>query len=120
VRAPLIGVIDDEASVRESVSGLVSAAGYDAALFDSAEAFLGSDRVGDVDCLILDVRMPGMRVSSFSFNWRGETGSVPIIVVTADSDAARARALTQGAIAVLQKPFRAKALLDAIRSALGR
>jgi Response regulator len=57
---PLISVVDDDDSVRESLSGLIRSVGFGALVFASAEEFLNSNHLSDTDCLILDVRMPGM------------------------------------------------------------
>ena len=57
---PLISVVDDDDSVRESLGGLISSVGFGVMVFASAEEFLHSDHLSDTDCLILDVRMPGM------------------------------------------------------------
>ena len=57
---PLISVIDDDDSVRESLESLIRSFGFAVEVFPSAEAFLNSDHLGDMRCLVLDVRMPGM------------------------------------------------------------
>ena len=56
----LISIVDDDDSVRESLSGLIRSVGFGALVFASAEEFLNSNHLSDTDCLILDVRMPGM------------------------------------------------------------
>ena len=63
---PLISVVDDDDSVRESLSGLIRSVGFRVMVFASAEGFLSSNRVSDTNCLILDVRMPGMNGASTS------------------------------------------------------
>ena len=59
-KVPLISVVDDDESVRESLDGLLRSVGFAVKVFASAEEFLSSDHHGDIDCLLLDVRMPGM------------------------------------------------------------
>ena len=59
-KASLIGIVDDDSGVRESISSLVRSAGFRAALFSSAEDFLHSEELKHAACLILDVRMPGI------------------------------------------------------------
>lgn len=115
-----ISVVDDEASVREALKGLLKSVGYRAEVFASAEEFLGSGRLADTACLILDVRMPGMSGVELQERLRDSRSSVPIIFITAHGDQdARARALERGAIEFLQKPFSDDALLGAIARCVG-
>lgn len=116
---PIIGIVDDDEPVRDSISSLVRSAGYRTALFDSAEAFLQSDDMRDAACLILDIRMPGMSGLELQRRLSDMKRSIPIVFLTAHGDdELRARALGQGAAAFLLKPFADEALLSAIRSAL--
>jgi FixJ family two-component response regulator len=116
---PLISIVDDDDSLRNSLDNLIRSVGFQAQGFASAEAFLNSNQVHDTSCLILDVRMPGMNGLELqrqivAANWR-----IPIIFITShvDSDA-RARALKAGAVDFLYKPFREEDLLNAIDTAL--
>ena len=59
-RLALVAVVDDDSAVRVAISSLLRSAGYRCATFDSAEVFLASGRVSEIDCLLLDIRMPGM------------------------------------------------------------
>jgi FixJ family two-component response regulator len=116
---PLISVVDDDQSLRESLEGLLKFLGYQAAVFSSAESFLGSAALSETRCLILDVRMPGMSGPDLQqdLNERGLT--IPIIFITAHGDAnVIARAKAGGAVDCLLKPFREEALLKAIDRAL--
>jgi FixJ family two-component response regulator len=114
-----IYVVDDDASVREALRGLLRSAGLRAEVFGSATEFLASGRVSDAACLILDVRMPGMGGLELQEELIGSSRRVPIIFITAHGDEdARSRALERGAIDFLQKPFSDDALLDAIGAAL--
>src|SRR5215475_6735781 len=103
---PLVAVIDDDNSVRESSESLLRSAGFMARVFDSAEQFLNSPYLRNVACLILDVRMPGMSGPELRRNLLSEGNEVPVIFITAAADEeARAQELTNGAVAYLTKPF---------------
>jgi FixJ family two-component response regulator len=118
--APIIGIVDDDEPVRDSLSSLIRSVGYRTVVFASAEAFLNSDRRHEPACLILDIRMPGMSGLELQRQLSDMKWSIPIIFLTAHGDdELRTRALRQGASAFLLKPFADEALLDAIRSALG-
>ena len=116
---PLISVVDDDESVRESLSGLIRSVGFGVMVFASAEEFLGSNRLLDTDCLILDVRMPGMSGIDLQRQLAASHTSIPVIFITAHGDEeARVRALNGGAVDYLLKPFSEEALLQAINTAL--
>jgi len=118
-KLPLISVVDDDDSVRESLSGLIRSVGFGAMVFASAEEFLTSDRLPDTDCLILDVRMPGMNGLELQRRLAASHRSIPVIFITAHGDEeARVRALNGGAVEYLLKPFSEEALLSAIDAAL--
>lgn len=88
-------------------------------VFASAEEFLTSGRVPDTDCLILDVRMPGMNGLELQRHLAANHFGIPIIFITAHGDAeSRQRALNNGAVDYLFKPFSEEALLNAIDAAL--
>ena len=99
---PLISIVDDDDSLRNSLDDLIRSVGFRAQGFASAEAFLSSNQAHDTACLILDVRMPGMsglelQRQMLASNWR-----IPIIFITSHADDdARARALEAGAVAFL-------------------
>jgi FixJ family two-component response regulator len=116
---PLISVVDDDDSVRESLSGLIRSVGFGVRVFASAEEFLTSDRLADTDCLILDVRMPGMNGLELQRRLATNHLVIPIIFITAHGDEeTRVRALNGGAVEYLLKPFSEEALLNAIDAAL--
>lgn len=116
---PLIAVVDDDESVRESLSGLIRSVGFGVMVFASAEEFLSSNRLLDTDCLILDVRMPGMSGIDLQRQLAATHTSIPVIFITAHGDEeARVRALNGGAVDYLLKPFSEEALLKAIDTAL--
>ena len=115
----LVGVVDDDESVREAISSLLRSAGYRCSVFPSAKAFLESDTLEATDCMVLDVRMPEVTGPELQTKLRAMNSAIPVIFVTAHADdEVRARALREGATAFLNKPFSEDALLDAIRSAL--
>jgi FixJ family two-component response regulator len=116
----LIGVVDDDESVRDALDSLVRSAGYRCAVFPSAEAFLDSGELDKTDCALLDVRMPGMNGLDLQSRLRQIRSSIPVIFITAHADEqTRERALQDGAIAFFGKPFNDDALLSSIQAALG-
>jgi FixJ family two-component response regulator len=116
---PLISVVDDDDSVRESLRGLIRSVGFAVDVFASAEEFLDSDRRPNTDCLILDVRMPGMNGLELQRQLTVIHCEIPVIFITAHGDEeVRARALNSGAVDYLLKPFSEEALLNAIDAAL--
>ena len=120
VRVPLISVVDDDVSVRESLQGLLRSAGFAVTVFSSAEEFLNSDRLGGSDCLILDVRMPGINGLALQSRLLAEHHETPVIFITAHgpNEELRSQAFRNGAVDYLVKPFSEEALLNAIDAAL--
>ena len=119
VEVQLISVVDDDESVREALCGLLRSVGFAVNSFASAEGFLASNQLESADCLVLDVRMPGMGGIELQRQLVAGHYEIPIIFVTAyEEDGMRARALSGGARAVLIKPFSEEAILSAIHSAL--
>jgi FixJ family two-component response regulator len=116
---PLISVVDDDDSVRESLRGLIRSVGFEVKVFASAEEFLNSDALRNTDCLILDVRMPGMNGLELHRHLAASHSEIPVIFITAHGDEdVRSQALNGGAVAYLLKPFSEEALLNAIDAAL--
>ena len=117
---PLISVVDDDNSVRESVECLLRSVRFGVVAFASAEEFLSSDRVSETDCLIADVRMPGMNGLELQSRLVASHPEMPVIFITAHGDEQlRSRALKGGAVDFLLKPFSEEALLTAVQVALG-
>ena len=115
----LISIVDDDDSVRESLSGLIRSVGFRVMVFASAEEFLNSNHLSDTDCLILDVRMPGMNGLDLQRRLAASHMSIPVIFITAHGDEeTRVRALNGGAVEYLLKPFSEDALLKGIDKAL--
>jgi FixJ family two-component response regulator len=118
VKRPLVSVVDDDESVRESLPDLVREFGYSAQAFSSAEEFLASDSLGETRCLILDIAMPGMTGLALQQELTVRGRSIPIIFITAQADeTGRLRSLEQGAVACLLKPFSDMALFEALNVA---
>ncbi len=117
---PVIGIVDDDSSVRTAVGRLVRSQGFAAEVFPSGEELLGSDRLSGFSCLIVDVAMPGMSGLELQERLSADGCPLPIIFITALDDAhVQTRALAAGASGFLSKPFDDEELLAAIRTALG-
>src|SRR5216110_1578595 len=105
-KRPLVSVVDDDESVRESLPDLLRELGFAARAFSSAGQFLASECVVQTKCLILDVVMPGMTGPDLQRELALRRQHIPIIFITADEDAAvRQRLLALGAVECLLKPF---------------
>jgi FixJ family two-component response regulator len=116
---PLISVVDDDESVRESLPDLLREFGFEAQTFSSAEEFLASESVAETNCLVLDVAMPGMSGPDLQQELKTREQSIPIVFITAARDASvRTRVLAQGAVECLFKPFEAADLVQALNAAL--
>jgi len=116
---PLLSVIDDDESVRESLPDLLREFGFDARAFSSAREFLLSDYLDATKCLILDVAMPGMTGLDLQLELKSRAQEIPIIFITGQKDEGiRKQAFKQGAVQFLYKPFSDTAVLDAINEAL--
>ncbi len=120
--APLISVVDDDISVRKSLDRLIRSAGLEVRVFASAEEFLSSAHPRKADCLILDVRLPGMSGIELLHHLGARKCSVPVILITAhgSDDGARSAATSDRTVAYLIKPFSGDELLDAVNAALRR
>ena len=116
--APLIGIVDDDEAVRQSISSLVRSAGYESVMFATGLAFLDALETRSIDCAIIDFHMPELSGLELQRRLREMNRPIPIILVTARPDEVRERAREYGVVAVLGKPFRDEALLAAIRVAL--
>jgi FixJ family two-component response regulator len=119
ITPPLISVVDDDESVRESLPDLLREFGFAARAFSSAEEFLASDLLGQTSCLVLDVAMPGMTGPELQQELARRRQEIPIVFVTAHADEkVRPRLLERGAVECLLKPFSDTALLAALNAAL--
>jgi FixJ family two-component response regulator len=115
----LISIIDDDESVREAIKGLMKSLGFAAVAFPSAADFLASPHLGDTSCLIADVHMPRMTGIELHRQLLQGGYAIPTLLITAyPDDGVRDRALRDGAICYLSKPFDENALIDGVRLAL--
>ncbi len=119
-KVPLITVVDDDESVRESLDGLLRSVGFAAKVFASAEEFLNSDHLSDIDCLLLDVRLPGMNGIELHHHLVANRSEVPVIFITAhgSEEGVRSQALRNGAVDYLIKPLSEDTVLNAVQKAL--
>jgi len=116
---PLLSVVDDDQSVRESLPDLIREFGFAAQVFSSAEGFLSSGSIDETSCLILDIAMPGISGPELQQELKRRGQEIPIIFVTGQRDETlRALMLEQGAAGFLLKPFSDADLLAAIQTAL--
>lgn len=119
--APVVFIVDDDASVRRSVQDLLSSVALRSEAFATPQEFLDSKRADRPGCLVLDVRLPGM--SGLDCQRRlAEAGvTIPIIFITGHGDVpVTVRAMKSGAVEFLTKPVRPQELLDAVQQALDR
>jgi FixJ family two-component response regulator len=116
---PLISVVDDDESVRESLPDLLREFGFAVRAFSSAEEFLASDCVGQTKCLILDIAMPGMAGPGLQRELTRRRQEIPIVFITAhEEETTRSRVLELGAADCIFKPFSDTALRQALNAAL--
>ena len=120
---PTVFLVDDDASVRRALTRLIRSAGYDVQAFASAREFLDYWRVADqgANCLILDVRMPGLNGLDLQHELQAAKALLPIIFITGHGDIPMSvKAIKEGAVDFLPKPVKDKELLRAIEQALAR
>ena len=117
---PSISVVDDDVSIRKSLDRLIRSAHLGVRVFASAEEFLDSYRPCSADCLILDVRLPGISGIELLRHLLATDCNVPVIFITAhgSDDRARSEADSEWTVAYLIKPFSGDELLDAVNAAL--
>ena len=112
-------VVEDDPSVRDSLSLLLQLRGFSTATFDSAEAFLEGDALERPACVLADVRLPGMSGLELQRKLASQHAALPFVVMTAHGDVATARAaLRDGAVDFLEKPIDEQDLIEAITVAL--
>ncbi len=118
----LISVVDDDIWVRESLDSLIRSAGMEVKTFASAEEFLDSADPHKADCLILDVRLPGMSGIELHRQLLARRFNRPVVFITAHAsdEVARSKAASDWTVAYLIKPFSDDELLDAVHAALKR
>jgi FixJ family two-component response regulator len=118
---PIVFVVDDDRSVRDSLRRLITSVGMTVEVFPTAQAFLSTPRGDAPSCLVLDVRLPGLSGLDLQRELANTNATLPIIFLTGHGDIPMSvQAMKAGAIEFLTKPFRGQDLLDAIRHAIDR
>ena len=116
-----IFIVDDDAKFRKSLARLVKSIGYDVELFSSVKVFLDREPFDGTSCLLLDVRMPGLTGPDLQEELNKRNISIPIIFLTAHGDTPTGvKAMKDGAVDFLLKPFEERALFEAIDKALDK
>jgi FixJ family two-component response regulator len=119
--APVVFVVDDDASVRAALDSLFRSVGLAVRSFGSAQEFLSAPPAEGPACLVVDVRLPGMSGLDLQRHLAERDSGLPIIVITGHGDIPMTvRAMRAGAVEFLPKPFRDQDLLDAVQQALDR
>ena len=114
-------IIDDDASIRLAIQGLLKSVGLRSESFASPQEFLVRRPAASIGCLVLDVRLPGVSGLDFQRQLADEGIQIPIIFITGHGDIPMSvKAMKSGAVEFLTKPFRDQDLLDAIQQALER
>ena len=117
--APVVFIVDDDASVRRSIQDLLASVALHSEAFATPQEFLDCKRDDCPSCLVLDVRLPGMSGLDFQRALSAAGISVPIIFITGHGDVPMSvQAMKSGAVEFLMKPFRPQELLDAVQHAL--
>jgi FixJ family two-component response regulator len=118
---PTIFVIDDDVSARDAVKGVLKSVGLRVETFESAQEFLQKSPPDGPNCLVLDVRLPGLSGLDFQRELTRLNIRIPIVFITGYGDIPMTvQAMKAGAVEFLTKPFRDQDLLDAIQQALER
>lgn len=119
--ASFIAVVDDDFRILESLESLLESAGYEVAVFNSGEAFLGSEAVATANCLVTDIRMPNVDGLELQRRLKRQRPELPIIFMTAhhDDGEIERHVVEDGAVGFLRKSFSGAEFLRAIRHALG-
>ena len=119
ISRPLVSVVDDDESIRESLPDLLTELGFAAMTFSSAEQFLLSTHVDETRCLILDILMPGMSGPELRRELTKRRQTIPVVFITATGDAGSPPSETElGGAVCLFKPFSDVDLLAALEAAL--
>jgi FixJ family two-component response regulator len=119
--APVVLVIDDDASLREALNDLFNSVGLRTQIFGSAAEFLKDTAPDAPSCLVLDIRLPGQSGLDFQAQLTQANINIPVIIMTGHGDIPMSvRAMKAGAIDFLTKPFRDQDMLDAVTQAIER
>jgi FixJ family two-component response regulator len=120
-KGPLVAIVDDDKSIRDTTQDLLESAGFLAVTFASASKLLNSRRLNAIDCLIADMRMPGMTGLELYQHLIALRRPIPTILMTAyPNERTRAQASKAHIVGYLAKPFAAEELLASLRGALQR
>jgi FixJ family two-component response regulator len=118
---PIVFVVDDDVSVRESLESLIRCEGWQPQTFCSASEFLDHPRAATASCLVLDLTMPGLNGLELQERIAADRSEMPIIFISGHGDVPKTvRAMKAGAVEFLTKPFNDNDLLSAIRQAIKR
>lgn len=118
---PIVFIVDDDQSVRESLALLMASAGMEARCFGGGQAFLDECHEQVSGCLVTDLKMPGMTGLELQEELQARGMSLPVIVLTGYGEVSEAvRAMKRGAVDFIQKPFDPTKLLEDVRSAIAR
>ena len=117
----VIAVVEDDFGMREALTRMLKAAGFEARAYGSAEAFLECGSFADLNCLVVDVHLPGASGIDLQRRLTEDGEARPVVFITAhDTPRLRREAEELGAVAFLAKPFEGRVLLGAVREALGQ
>jgi FixJ family two-component response regulator len=118
-RRHVVGVIDDDASVRGALLRLFRTAGLDVSLFVTAEEYLAHPGRAEIDCLVIDVRLPGMGGLELLDQVQADSATPALVITAHEDEQARTRALAAGAVGYFLKPFDNCEVKAAVFQALG-
>ena len=118
-KVPLISIVDDDPLARDGIRELVESLGYKANTFQSAEHFLGSSLLAETTCLITDVQMPGLNGLELQEALLSQGNRTPVILITGyPNEKHQTRALGNGAVGYLSKPFDEESLIEYLTIAI--
>lgn len=114
-----IAIVDDDEAIREALDDLVQSCGYNSQLFTSAEEFLSFENQASIDCMLVDVKMPGLSGLELQDELNKSEHKPPIIFMTSyKDDRTRAAAMDGGAFAIFGKPVNIDQLIACLEEAL--
>ena len=118
---PTVFIVDDDISVRQALKNLFRSVGLRVEAFSTAQEFLSSQLPDGPNCLVLDIRLPGLSGLDMQRILAEKNNGIPIVFITAHGDIPMSvQAMKAGAVEFLTKPFRDQELLDAVQEAIGR
>lgn len=115
-----VAVVDDDDAVRDSLGFLLEAHQFETRLYRTGEDVLAAYDPDNVDCVLLDLNLPGINGLAVMANMRGETPDIPIVLMTAlRTGQLKKAAHSAGAVTLLDKPVREGVLIEAVKTAIG-